>query len=72
MLNILTGCDGPELDASRFRYRNRFNAAPGDASCKLCHLDVEPLSHFLTSCSALPPRTEGHSHFCSSLVCELI
>ncbi len=54
-IRLLTGCDGLELDASRFRSRNRFNAAPGDASCKLCHLDVESPSHFLSGCSALSP-----------------
>ncbi len=58
-IRLLTGCDGLELDASRFRSRNRFNAAQGDATCKLCHLDVESSSHFLSGCFALSPLRDA-------------
>ncbi len=50
------GCDGLELDVSRFRYRNRGNISPRDASCKLCNTEEESPSHFLVSCPALSAR----------------
>ena len=53
---LLVGCDGLELDASRFRYRNRGNISPGDGSCKLCNTEEESPSHFLVSCPALSMR----------------
>ena len=55
-IRLLVGCDGLELDASRFRYRNRGNISPGDASCKLCNTEEESPSHFLVSCPALSMR----------------
>ena len=52
-VRLLVGCDGLELDASRFRYRTNPNISPGDATCKLCNNEEE---HFLVSCSTLSPR----------------
>ncbi len=52
-VRLLVGCDGLELDASRFRYRTNQNISPGDATC---NKEEESPSHFLVSCSALSPR----------------
>lgn len=58
-IRLLTGCDGLEGDAARFRYRN-CNLPQGDPSCKICDLqEREDHSHFLIRCAALNPlRTQ--------------
>ena len=52
-IRLLVGCDGLEADASRFRYRSRSGAPVNCAICKLCMLEAEDVSHFLTRCPAL-------------------
>ncbi len=48
----MVGCDGLELDASRFR--RRYNSStPGDPTCKLCHIEPEDAAHFILQCPAL-------------------
>ena len=51
-IRLLTGCDGLEADASRFRRRLN-GRSPNDPSCKLCGAPMEDSIHFVTSCSAL-------------------
>ena len=46
-IRLLTGCDGLEADASRFRQR-RNGRSPNDPSCKLCGA---PREDFVASCS---------------------
>ncbi len=53
-VRLLVGCDGLELDASRFRYRTNLNISPGDATCKLCN---ESPSHLAVQLSR---RAEMH------------
>ena len=51
-IRLLTGCDGLEADASRFRTR-RNGRSPNDPSCKLCGTVLEDPLHFVASCPAL-------------------
>ena len=51
-IRLLTGCDGLEADASRFRLR-RNGRSPNDPSCKLCGALREDSLHFVASCPAL-------------------
>ena len=52
-IRLLTGCDGLEHDAARFRTRSHYGALPGDSSCKLCNAEVEDPEHFVSWCPAL-------------------
>ena len=54
-IRMLVGCDGLELDASRFRTR-RTSSSPGDPSCKLCHSEPEDPAHFILRCPFLALR----------------
>ena len=51
-IRMLVGCDGLELDASRFRTR-RTSSSP---SCKLCHSAPEGPTHFILRCPSLALR----------------
>jgi hypothetical protein len=44
-IRLLTGCDGLEADASRFRQR-RNKRSPNDPSCKLCEAPLEDSLQF--------------------------
>ena len=52
LIRLLTGCDGLEADASRFRQR-RNGRSPNDPSCKLCGAPREDSLHSVASCPAL-------------------
>ena len=51
-IRLLTGCDGLEQDASRFRYRTQ-SRLPGDPTCKLCGSGPENAEHFILYCQSL-------------------
>ena len=52
-VRLLFGCDGLELDVSRFRYRQLSSRSTGDPTCPLCLSGREDFMHFVTQCSAL-------------------
>ena len=52
-VRLLVGCDGLELDASRFRYRQLSSRSTGDPTCPLCLSGRENFMHFVAQCSAL-------------------
>ena len=56
-VRMLVGCDGLEVDASRFRCR-RNGTAPGDSTCKLCLTAPEDPAHFILHC----PSLSSHRH----------
>ena len=51
-IRLLTGCDGLEQDASRFRYRTQSRPS-GDPTCKLCGSGPENAEHFILNCQSL-------------------
>ncbi len=51
-IRLLVGCDGLELDTSRFRGGER------SPTCKLCHSADEDAMHFLLVCPALQNTRE--------------
>ena len=53
-IHLLTGCDGLEADASRFRSRNN-HSQPNNPICKLCQSEPEDHFHFIAKCPALSP-----------------
>ncbi len=54
-IRMLVGCDGLELDASRFRRRHNCST-PGDPTCKLCLTEPEDPAHFILRCPSLATR----------------
>ena len=54
-VRMLTGCDGLEVDVSRFRHRTN-GTAPGDSTCKLCLTAPEDPAHFILHCPSHSTR----------------
>ena len=52
---VVVGCDGLEVDASRFRRRMN-GTAPGESTCKLCLTAPEDPAHFILHCPSLSTR----------------
>ena len=51
-MRLITGCDGLESDASRFRYR-KDGVPSGYPLCKICSSEPEDANHFIVSCPCL-------------------
>ena len=52
-IRLLAGCHGLEADANGFRWRRLAHSSQHVPTCKLCGLEPEDPSHFITCCPSL-------------------